>query len=204
MLKVRNLGRRSLEEVLDKLSEYGIVLEGSPARVVREEISSHPLDDINIDDLDLTVRSYNCLKRAGINTVGDLRRKTSDDMLKVRNLGRRSLEEIISKMRELEIWFAPNGKTDSIFEELDVQAERKQIRQIPPHDADDEYINSLDLSVRSVNCLMRAGIRTVRDLREKTSEDMMKVRNLGRKNLQEITEKMNFQFLEYNFVYLCK
>ena len=53
---------------------------------------------MNIDELELSVRSYNCLKRAGINTVEELCNKTSEDMMKVRNLGRKSLEEVINKL----------------------------------------------------------------------------------------------------------
>ncbi|MEA4883199.1 MAG: DNA-directed RNA polymerase subunit alpha [Clostridia bacterium] len=55
----------------------------------------------SIEDLDLSVRSYNCLKRAGINTVEELTRKTEDDMMKVRNLGRKSLEEVKQKLESL-------------------------------------------------------------------------------------------------------
>ncbi|MBQ6847428.1 MAG: DNA-directed RNA polymerase subunit alpha [Clostridia bacterium] len=54
--------------------------------------------DLTIDELDLSVRSFNCLKRAGINTVEDLTNKSEDDMMKVRNLGRKSLEEVIAKL----------------------------------------------------------------------------------------------------------
>ena len=57
--------------------------------------------DMNIDELELSVRSYNCLKRAGINTVEELCNKTADDMMKVRNLGRKSLEEVLAKLNEL-------------------------------------------------------------------------------------------------------
>ena len=57
--------------------------------------------EMNIDELELSVRSYNCLKRAGINTVQELCAKTSDDMMKVRNLGRKSLEEVLAKLKEL-------------------------------------------------------------------------------------------------------
>ena len=57
--------------------------------------------DMTIDELELSVRSYNCLKRAGINTVGELCNKTPDDMMKVRNLGRKSLEEVLAKLQEL-------------------------------------------------------------------------------------------------------
>ena len=57
--------------------------------------------DMNIDELELSVRSYNCLKRAGINTVAELINRTPDDMMKVRNLGRKSLEEVLAKLKEL-------------------------------------------------------------------------------------------------------
>ncbi|MDD7403744.1 MAG: DNA-directed RNA polymerase subunit alpha [Butyribacter sp.] len=57
--------------------------------------------EMSIDELELSVRSYNCLKRAGINTVQELCNRTSEDMMKVRNLGRKSLEEVLSKLKEL-------------------------------------------------------------------------------------------------------
>ena len=57
--------------------------------------------DVTIDELELSVRSYNCLKRAGINTVEDLTSKTEDDMMKVRNLGRKSLDEVIEKLHSM-------------------------------------------------------------------------------------------------------
>ena len=56
---------------------------------------------MTIEELDLSVRSYNCLKRAGINTVYELTQKTEDDMMKVRNLGKKSLEEVEQKMEAL-------------------------------------------------------------------------------------------------------
>ncbi len=59
--------------------------------------------EMNIDELELSVRSYNCLKRAGINTVQELCAKTPEDMMKVRNLGRKSLEEVLAKLKELNL-----------------------------------------------------------------------------------------------------
>jgi DNA-directed RNA polymerase subunit alpha len=56
---------------------------------------------MTIEELDLSVRSYNCLKRAGINTVEDLISRTEEDMMKVRNLGRKSLEEVVTKLQAL-------------------------------------------------------------------------------------------------------
>ncbi|MCL6445586.1 MAG: DNA-directed RNA polymerase subunit alpha [Alicyclobacillus sp.] len=69
--------------------------------VEKEETSSDKSLDMPIEELDLSVRSFNCLKRAGINTVGELCAKTEDEMMKVRNLGRKSLEEVVEKLNAL-------------------------------------------------------------------------------------------------------
>ena len=58
---------------------------------------------MTVEELDLSVRSFNCLKRAGINTVGELTNKTEEDMMKVRNLGKKSLEEVVSKLQEMNL-----------------------------------------------------------------------------------------------------
>ena len=60
---------------------------------------------MTIDDLDLSVRSYNCLKRAALNTVADLTAKSEEDMMKVRNLGRKSLKEIKEKLEDMGLGF---------------------------------------------------------------------------------------------------
>ncbi|MBQ7360699.1 MAG: DNA-directed RNA polymerase subunit alpha [Lachnospiraceae bacterium] len=64
--------------------------------------------EMSIDELELSVRSYNCLKRAGINTVEELTNKTPEDMMKVRNLGRKSLEEVLAKLKELGLQLNPS------------------------------------------------------------------------------------------------
>ena len=82
-----------------------------------DEVIAEPVDDeidkvleMNIDELELSVRSYNCLKRAGINTVEELVNKTSEDMMKVRNLGRKSLEEVLAKLKELGLGLRPSDE----------------------------------------------------------------------------------------------
>ena len=69
--------------------------------VEKEDEDKEKALDMKIDELELSVRSYNCLKRAGINTVEELCNKTPDEMMKVRNLGRKSLEEVLAKLKEL-------------------------------------------------------------------------------------------------------
>ncbi|WP_314622235.1 DNA-directed RNA polymerase subunit alpha C-terminal domain-containing protein, partial [uncultured Selenomonas sp.] len=68
-----------------------------------EEPDASKVLETTIDDLDLSVRSFNCLKRANINTVADLVSKTEEDMMKVRNLGRKSLEEVKKKLEEYDL-----------------------------------------------------------------------------------------------------
>ncbi len=84
-------------------------MDGLPEEIEEEEATfpeevednSSKVLEMTIEDLDLSVRSFNCLKRANINTVADLAEKTEDDMMKVRNLGRKSLEEVKKKLEEL-------------------------------------------------------------------------------------------------------
>ena len=72
-----------------------------------EEDTTNKVLDMTIEELDLSVRSYNCLKRAGIQTVQELANKTEDDMIKVRNLGKKSLKEVKEKLLELGLGFKP-------------------------------------------------------------------------------------------------
>ena len=90
------------------LSEHLSVFIDLSDNAKTTEIMAEPIDDnktkaleMSIDELELSVRSYNCLKRAGINTVQELCSKTPDEMMKVRNLGRKSLDEVLEKLKEL-------------------------------------------------------------------------------------------------------
>ena len=78
--------------------------------VEKEEDEKEKVLEMSIDELELSVRSYNCLKRAGINTVEELTNKTSEDMMKVRNLGRKSLEEVLAKLKELGLQLNPSDE----------------------------------------------------------------------------------------------
>lgn len=90
------------------LNEHlSLFIDLSDRGIEAQVMADKPMDpkgkvmDMNIDELELSVRSYNCLKRAGINTVEELCNKTADDMMRVRNLGRKSLEEVLGKLNEL-------------------------------------------------------------------------------------------------------
>ena len=92
----------------------GLAFQGNTRVQGQKEEEKKPLDltkpyeEMTIEELDLSVRSYNCLKRAGINTVHDLTEKTQEEMIKVRNLGSKSLEEVLNKIDSLGLSLAPS------------------------------------------------------------------------------------------------
>jgi DNA-directed RNA polymerase subunit alpha len=96
-----SLAAKVLSEHLNLFINLSESAQKVDVMIEREENETQKIMDMNIDELELSVRSYNCLKRAGINTVSELTNKTSEDMMKVRNLGRKSLEEVLSKLKEL-------------------------------------------------------------------------------------------------------
>ena len=99
--EVVSLAAKLLGEHINLFVELVESMANTSILVSREEDKVHKLMIMSIEDMDLSVRSYNCLKRAGINTVEDLIHKTEDDMLKVKNLGRKSLDEVIHKLESL-------------------------------------------------------------------------------------------------------
>ncbi len=97
-----SLAAKILMEHLDLFVDLsGDMYAGSSIMVKKEDDKKDGLLEMTIEELDLSVRSFNCLKRAGINTVGDLINKSEEDMMKVRNLGRKSLEEVVNKLASL-------------------------------------------------------------------------------------------------------
>lgn len=87
------------------LSELGT---GAVVINEKEDDEKEKVLEMSIDELELSVRSYNCLKRAGINTVEELTNRTPEDMMKVRNLGRKSLDEVLAKLKELGLQLNPS------------------------------------------------------------------------------------------------
>ena len=96
-----SLAAKVLSEHLNLFIDLSEISQNAEIMVEKENNEKEKVLEMNIDELELSVRSYNCLKRAGINTVEELCSKTSEDMMKVRNLGRKSLEEVLAKLKEL-------------------------------------------------------------------------------------------------------
>lgn len=102
-----SLGAKILNEHLNLFIDLTDKAKNAEIMVEKEETKKEKVLEMTIEELDLSVRSYNCLKRASINTVEDLISRTEDDMMKVRNLGRKSLEEVLAKLHGLGLSLAP-------------------------------------------------------------------------------------------------
>lgn len=96
-----SLAAKVLSEHLKLFIDLSENAKSAEVMVEKEDDEKEKVLEMSIDELELSVRSYNCLKRANINTVEELTNKTPDDMMKVRNLGRKSLEEVLAKLKEL-------------------------------------------------------------------------------------------------------
>lgn len=96
-----SLAAKILSVHLDAFIDLSEHAKTAEIMVEKEDNEKEKVLEMSIDELELSVRSYNCLKRAGINTVQELTNRTAEDMMKVRNLGRKSLEEVLAKLHEL-------------------------------------------------------------------------------------------------------
>ena len=103
-----SLAAKVLSEHLSLFINLSENAKNAEVMVEKEDDEKEKVLEMSIDELELSVRSYNCLKRAGINTVEELTNKTSEDMMKVRNLGRKSLEEVLGKLKELGLQLSPS------------------------------------------------------------------------------------------------
>ena len=105
-----SLAAKVLSEHLSLFIDLSENAKTAEIMVEKEDNEKEKVLEMNIDELELSVRSYNCLKRAGINTVEELCNRTSEDMMKVRNLGRKSLEEVLAKLKELGLQLNPSDE----------------------------------------------------------------------------------------------
>ena len=108
-----SLAAKVLSEHLKLFIDLSEVAQSAEVMIEKEDDEKEKVLEMSIDELELSVRSYNCLKRAGINTVEELCNRTSEDMMKVRNLGRKSLEEVLAKLKELGLQLNPSDDANS-------------------------------------------------------------------------------------------
>ncbi len=105
-----SLGAKIMNEHLNLFINLTEHIEDVEIMVEKEEDKKEKVLEMTIEELDLSVRSYNCLKRAGINTVEELTQRTEEDMMKVRNLGKKSLEEVKNKLADLNLGLKPSDE----------------------------------------------------------------------------------------------
>ena len=103
-----SIGAKIMQEHLNLFIELTDSTEAMEIMVEKEEDQKEKALEMTIEELELSVRSFNCLKRAGINTVEELTHRSEDDMMKVRNLGKKSLDEVKQKLEELGLGLKPN------------------------------------------------------------------------------------------------
>ena len=99
------LGAKILIEHFNVLTQLSEIADMTGIMTAKQEDSKLKKLETSIDDLDFSVRAYNCLKRAGINTLGDLTEKSELEMMKIRNLGKKSLKEVIDKIKDMGLKF---------------------------------------------------------------------------------------------------
>lgn len=183
---------------------------------IEDALDRHITEQDAIDELDLSIRSHNCLKRAGIITIADLIAKTEEDLIKVRNLGKRSLEEVLAVIfahgfrikddpEEPVIYKFGSRVADSNIRNFVLDSDGYLIDFFTIANSNDsnnsennsevtvdsvltieDSIEKLDMSVRAFNCLKRRGIDQIGELVELTYEDLIKTRNLGIRNIVEV------------------
>ena len=105
-----SLAAKVLSEHLNLFIDLSENAKTAEVMIEKEDNAKEKVLEMSIDELELSVRSYNCLKRAGINTVEELTNRTPEDMMKVRNLGRKSLEEVLAKLKELGLQLNPGDE----------------------------------------------------------------------------------------------
>ena len=105
-----SLAAKVLSEHLNLFIDLSEAAQQADVMIEKADDAKEKVLEMNIDELELSVRSFNCLKRAGINTVEELTNRTPEDMMKVRNLGRKSLEEVLAKLKELGLQLNPSDE----------------------------------------------------------------------------------------------
>ena len=211
ILDIRNIGVKTLEEISEKLAGYlndHPLLEqriASPAS--REPLSASEASPADryipgpektpITVLGVCTRTCNALKRASIDTVGQLAQMSFEEVEQVRNIGAKSLTEIEEKLtaylagHPFEEKLATSAELGQPTSESDASSSDRRIS------TDNVSISVLELSTRSYNALMRAGIDTISQLAQMSSQEIREVRNIGEKSVAEIEEKLEAFLAEH-------
>ncbi len=179
-------------EVIDKIHSLGLKMkwekdeaETDTKQNILETKDEDPIKALNINDLVLSIRTYNVLNKAGINTVGDILEKDEPEFMRIRNLGKKSADEAIDRIHSLGLkmkWEKDEAETDTKQNIL----ETKDEKQIKAHKIEDLY-----LSVRAFRFLQKTRINTVGDILELDEDEFMKIKNYTPQIYDETIDKIH-------------
>ena len=186
IIKDTRLSNGDLYENLRKLNEFeNKILERKNKGLINDSLEKNILSR-EIEDLEFTARTYNCLHRAGIKTIADLVEMKVEQLMKIRNLGEKSLEEILTKLHEYGIFLRQEDK-DKWYESVlslklrDKGAQDKLHESITSLKPEDEKI---------IDSLLEAGIYTVDDLLKLTPKQLMQIKGICEQRLEEILKNI--------------
>lgn len=198
-------GCRTIEAVFSKMPEFkNHIIEITEEDLTNRFFKSDYPYDQPIDFEKLSVRTSNTLKRAGIWTIGELLEQTEESLSQIKNMGEKSIKEIKTYIITKEL-AADENESSGIpvlyllegkyynLEQLYHMYQKKIVKSFT------FSIDDLDLSVRTYNCLKRVGIDTVSDLKNFSEEDMMRIRNLGRRSYEELKDRLKENGFENPF-----
>lgn len=187
----------SIKKILDCITSVDDFLEAIPVKIVpatpdlfdtaykekqsksTENNLKNSILDQSINILDLSIRPYNCLVNKGVATIGDLIRLEPDELLAIKNFGRKSLREITKKLSGYNLKLGHAQQDAYLFDTVNFAEEYGNLP-----------VAALELSVRATNCLQRANIITVGQLLRLSNQELMGLANVGSKTLTELREKL--------------
>ena len=172
-----DFGEDKFDIIRNIIEQIPIRKEQAEQEAINEELKDIPenIRGKTIEDMGLSTRSYNVLSHAGIHTIAELSALSIEEFMKIRNMGKKTADEIISRLAEYGIKLAETLETQTESEEM----------------ADEKNCGIVDmgLSARAITCLTSAGINTLADLENLSYKDLLKLRALGKKTALEIVAK---------------
>lgn len=192
LLKIRNLGKGSAKEILDLIKDYN------------SDDLTFSASRLEIEQMGLSVRSYRALRNAGFRYFDEIKDLSEFELLDIKNLGKGSADEIVSKIKEIKSRYIEDSIDEGIKDSTaDLSnADSEIIYTLLPED--DIEIEKLNLSVRTKNSLLGAGFVNISEIVNMTSTEFMNIRNMGRKSVIEIIEFISIfkKEMELNFDWL--
>ena len=143
--------------------------------------------NMKIIELELSVRTYNCLNRKGIKYVRELIALSEKDVMEIRGVGKRTFEEILNKVADLGLRLREEEEEETSLNEEDIP---NQDVIVPEYEKLNIKISELELSSRTYNCLNRKGIKYVKELISLSKKDVMEIRGVGIRTFEEILNKV--------------